>query len=114
MPQRLVLGPLLFLVYINDLQEGIQSICEIFAGDTSLFSKIIDTRNPQNTLNFDLKSIKNWAYQWKMQFNPDLKKQANEVIFSWRLNTCTYPPVTYNNNIATCSHQKQLGVVLDS
>ena len=78
------------------------------------FQKIIDTRNPQNTLNFDLKSIKNWAYQWKMQFNPDLKKQANEIIFSWRLNTCTYPPVTYNNNIATCSHQKQLGVGLDS
>ena len=45
--------------------------------------------------------IKNWTYQWKMQFNPDPKKQANEVIFSRKSNRCTYP------------HQKHLGVVLD-
>ena len=114
-PQGSVLGPLLFLIYINDLPDGIMSICKIFADDTSLFSKIIDTRNSQNTLNSDLEIIKNWAYQWKMQFKPDPKKQANEVIFSWKSNRCTYPPVTFNNNIiATCHHQKHLGVVLDS
>ena len=50
-----------------------------------------------------------------MQFNPDPKKPANEVIFSRKSNRCTYPPVTCNNNIiATCPHQKHLGVVLDS
>ena len=72
-PQGSVLGPLLFLIYINDLPDGIMSICKIFADDTSLFSKIIDTRNSQNTLNSDLEIIKNWAHQWKMQFNPDLE-----------------------------------------
>ena len=114
-PQGSVLGLLLFLIYINHLPDGIMSICKIFADDTSLFSKIIDTRNSQNTLNSDLEIIKNWAYQWKMQFNPDPKKQANEVIFSRKSNRCTYPPVTFNNNIiATCPHQKHLGVVLDS
>ena len=114
-PQGSVLGSFLFVIYINDLPDGIMSICKIFADDTSLFSKIIDTRNSQNTLNSDLEIIKNWAYQWKMQFNPDPKKQANEVIFSRKSNRCTYPPVTFNNNIiATCPHQKHLGVVLDS
>ena len=50
-----------------------------------------------------------------MQFNTDTKKQANEVIFTRKSNRCTYPPVTFNNNIiATCPHQKHLGVVLDS
>ena len=50
-----------------------------------------------------------------MQFNPDPKKQANEVILSRKSNKCTYPPVIFNNNIiATCPHQKHLGVVLDS
>ena len=45
----------------------------------------------------------------------DLKKQANEVIFSQKSNRCEYPPVTFNNNIiATCLHHKHLGVVLDS
>ena len=71
--QGTVLGPLVFLIYINDSPDGIMSICKIFAGDTSLFSKIIDTRNSQNTLNSDLEIIKNWAHQWKMQFNPDLE-----------------------------------------
>ena len=52
-----------------------------------------------------------------MQFNPDPNKQANEVIFSRKLvsNNLSHPPVKFNNNnITRCSHQKHLGVVLDS
>ena len=47
--QGSVLGPLLFLIYVNDLPDGIISICKIFADDTSRFSKIIDTRNTLNS-----------------------------------------------------------------
>ena len=65
-PQGSVLGSLLFLIYINDLPDEIMSICQIFAEDTSLFSKILNTRNSQNALNSDWEIIKNWAYQWKM------------------------------------------------
>ena len=112
-----VSGPILLLIYINDLRDGIMSIYKIFADDTLFFentSKIIDTRNSQNTLNSDLKGVKDWAYQWKMQFNPDPKKQASEFIFSRKSNTCTKPPVTFNNSIATCLHQKHLCFVHDS
>ena len=52
-PQGSVLGSLLFLTYINNLPDGIMSICKIFAEDTSLFSKILNTRNSQNILNSD-------------------------------------------------------------
>ena len=72
-PQGSVLGPLLFLIYINDLPDGITSICKIFADDTSLFSF--------NELNSDLERINQWAYQWKMQFNPDPKKKQMKLFF---------------------------------
>ena len=70
-PQGLVLGPLLFLIYINDLPDGITSICKIFADDTSLFSKVLDINESANKLNTDLEKITKWAHQWKKQFNPD-------------------------------------------
>ena len=55
-------------------------MCKIFADDTSLFSIENSTHSSQSVLNSDLKCINEWAYQWKMHFNPDPKKQANEVI----------------------------------
>ena len=81
-PQWSVLGPLLFLIYINDLPDGINSLRKIFADDTSLFSKIYDIHKSATKLKNDLKNISYWAYQWNRQFNPHPKKQANEVIFS--------------------------------
>ena len=58
-PQGLVLGPLLFLIYINDLTEGITSICKIFADDTPLFSKFQEINRSVNELNCDLKKVSN-------------------------------------------------------
>ena len=81
-PKESVLGPLLFLIYINDLPDGINLLCKIFADDTFLFSKVSETHKSASNLNDDLEKISYWVYQWKMQFNPDPNKQANEVIFS--------------------------------
>ena len=115
-PQGSVLGPLLFLIYINDLPDDKTLICQIFADDTSLFSKVQDINRSANELNCNLEKVSNWAYQWKMQFNPDPNKQANEVVFSRKSNSNSfpYPPVKFNeNNITKCSYQKHLGIVLD-
>ena len=81
-PQGSVLGPLLFLVYINDLERNIKSNIKFFADDTMLFSVVKDPVTSANDLNHDLDMIYQWAYQWKMEFNPDPIKQATEVIFS--------------------------------
>ena len=56
-PQDSVLGPLLFLVYINDLPNGTESICIIFADDTALFSKVKDATFSDTQLNNDLNKI---------------------------------------------------------
>ena len=72
-PQGSVLGPLLSLIYINDLTDGINSLCKIFADDTSLFSKVSDIHKSASNLNDDLEKISYWAYQWKMQLNRPMK-----------------------------------------
>ena len=70
-PQGSILGPLLFLIYINDLADGLSS--KLLADDTSLFSVIHDVDTSANELNNDLYQINKWAFQWKMSFNPDLR-----------------------------------------
>ena len=97
-PQGSVLGPLLFLIYINDLPNGLVSMYKIFADDTSIFSKVFDKNSSQNILNNDLSIISEWAFQWKMQFNPDPNKQANKVYFSRKSNAGVYLPVDLNNS----------------
>ena len=56
-------------------------MCNSFADDTSLFSNVLDVTKSVIELNADLEKINPWAYQWKIQFNPDPNKQANEFIF---------------------------------
>ena len=81
-PQGSVLGPLLFLIYINDLKRNIKSNIKFFAGDTMLFSVVKDPEISANDLNHDLDTICQWVHQWKLEFNPDPTEQATEVLFS--------------------------------
>ena len=61
-PQGSVLGPLLFLIYFYDLPDGITSMCNSVADDTSLFSKVLDVTKSVIELNADLEKINPWAY----------------------------------------------------
>ena len=67
-PQGSILGPLLFLVYINNLPEGLTSSAKLFADDMSLFSVGHDSAASSAFLNDDLLKISRWAYQWQMMF----------------------------------------------
>ena len=81
-PQGSILGPLFFLIYINDLSDNLKSTVKLFADDVSLFSIVHDPNLSAAELNSDLRKINNWAHKWRMSFNPDPLKQATEVIFS--------------------------------
>ena len=80
-PPGSILGPLLFLIYINDLRENLKSSAKLFADDTLLFSTVYNAAESVNLLNENLKKISEWAFNWKMLFNPNITKQAEEVIF---------------------------------
>ena len=73
-----------------------------------------DVTQYTNELNDDLEKISNWAYQWKMSFNPDKSKQAQEVIFSHKTQRVIHPPAIFNNMpVVRSSCQKHLGIYLD-
>ena len=68
-----ILGPLFFLIYINDLPDGLKSNVKLFADDTSLFS-VVKNKESASDLTNDLDMISKWAYNWKMSFNGDPEK----------------------------------------
>ena len=75
----------LFLIYINDLTNDLSSSAKLFADDTSLFSVVFNVDTSAKELNDDLAKVQDRALRWKMSFNPDISKQAQEVIFSRKL-----------------------------
>ena len=96
-PQGSILGPRLFLIYINDLFDNLSSNPKRFADDTLLFSVVHDVYQSGINVNDDLEKINSWAFQWKMSFNPDISKQAQEVIFSRKLQKPNHPSLTFKN-----------------
>ena len=92
--QGSILGPLFFLIYINDQSIDIIFPVKLFVYDISLFP-IHDAKATTYELNKDLQKITEWVHQWKMSFNPDLNKQAQEVIFSRKMTKSSHPQVIY-------------------
>ena len=80
-PQGSILGPLFFLIYINDSGTDLKSNVKLFADDTSLLSIVSDSLETPNILNEDLDIIRSWAEQWKMVFTPDPIKPGQEIVF---------------------------------
>ena len=80
--QESILGPLFFLIYINDLPDGLKSNVKLFADDTSLSSVVKNKEENASDQTNDHDTISKWAFNWKMSFNPDPKKPAQEVLFS--------------------------------
>ena len=74
-----------------------------------------DSAASSASLNDDLLKISQWAYQWKMIFNPDPSKQAQEIVFSRKANGNNHGTVYFNNvPVIRVNIQKHLGLFLDS
>ena len=73
-----------------------------------------DVNTSAKELNDDLKKVNDLAFQWKISFNPDPSKQAQELTFSRISKRSTNPPLVFNNNnVSQTFSQKHLGIILD-
>ena len=114
-PQGSILGPLLFLIYINDLTNNLNCSVKLFADDTSLFTAVEDPNIAASDMNHDLEHIALWAHDWRMSFNPDPRKQAVELIFSKKKLKTNHPMILFNvSPVSAVDQHKRLGIILDS
>ena len=107
-PSGINLGPS-FSVYINDLADGLSSNSKLFADDTSLFSVIHNLNISANELNNDFYQINEWAFQFKMSFNPDPSEQAQEIIFIRKTKNNSHPSFFLQS-----PYKMHLGIFLDA
>ena len=110
-PQGSRLGPLLFLIYINDIVDGLESEVLIFADDCSLLASGGDPAETAEQLNRDLNKISSWAARWKVLFNAGKSK---DIIFSSKMLNNS-PPLVFNDNfIERVNIHRHLGVYITS
>lgn len=109
-PQGSTLGPLLFLVYINDITENIIGNIRLFADDTILFNVVDSPVTSSEILNRDLETINKWAQQWLVSFNPN---KTELLYITKKRNPPTYPPITFNHvQINEVDRVRHLGLTL--
>lgn len=111
-PQGSVLGPVLFLCYINDLPNVVQGIVKIFADDTKIFSEAL-TEDHCQKLQTDLDNLCDWSREWKLSFNATKCKvlhigHKNEQ-FRYTMQDTDGNFV----NITSVTSEKDLGVTFD-
>ena len=78
-PQGSRLGPLLFIIYLNDLIHDLESLPLIYTDDTTLINSEVDTHKTASQLNRDLNRFSTWAKKWKVKFNAG---KSCDLIFS--------------------------------
>ena len=106
-PQGSVLGPILFLIYINDLPECVKSSCKIFADDTKIYGKA-DTLQDVEKIQKDLDMLVGWSQTWLLDFNTGKCKVMHVGLRNEMVNY-----FMEGNEIQSVTEEKDLGVLVD-
>ena len=107
MPQGSVLGPVLFLIFINDLEVGVSSTVLKFADDTKLFRPVVSAVDREQVQS-DLDTICNWADRWNMEFNVS---KCKVIRYGRKITNIDPLYLMYDVPIKKDNSEKDLGVV---
>ena len=108
-PQGSVLGPLMFLIYINDIGEKLISLSRLFADDTSLGYSSQSVDQIKTVINHDLLELNAWSSKWLMSFNPE----KTEILFFSNTGNIDNIEFSFNGkSIPLSTSHKHLGVIL--
>lgn len=110
-PQGSVLGPLLFLIYINDITENLLSIARLFADDSSLSVTTSNVEDLEGIINHDLLMISNWSKQWLVNFNPN---KTEAMIFTLRQLDNPINLMFDNTPVIFVNDHKHIGLTLSN
>ena len=111
-PQGSILGPLLFILFINDIVEEIQAEVRLFADDTSIFLIVDNPVLSTERLNSDLDAVHNWAQNWLVMFNPE---QNKAMTISRKVNKPIHPVLQMNSvPIQEVVNHKHLGITISN
>ena len=107
-PQGTVLGPLLFLIYINDIVEGLQCNIRLFADDAILYTTVANDQD-STKLQQDLNHVCQWASKWQMTFNP---KKCNTMSVGLKRTKSHHEYTMLGETLAQVQEHKYLGVTI--
>ena len=111
-PQGSVLGPLLFLIFINDIVDNIKSHIKLFADDTMIYTVVEDPVRAAVMLNNDLKMINSWSETWLVKFNA---KKTKSILFGTKTNRWKHPKLfLHDEEITEVDSHTHLGLTLSS
>ncbi len=110
-PQGSVLGPLLFLVFVNDIADDLIGLTRLFADDTSIQHTATDRNTIVNLANLDLDKINSWSREWLVTFNPD---KTDIMVFSLRAQHEQFLFNFADQDISSVQRHKHLGVLFSS
>ena len=107
-PQGSVLGPTLFVIFINDMPNAIKNSCMLFADDAKLY-RTIQTKEDASSLQEDIDSLVRWSLNWQLPFNMEKCKIM-------RIGNDKNPQTYYMNEqpLDYVKEEKDLGVVVDN